>query len=142
MASTEKSMEMTPVKEDIHRDRLTEVMGKFGRWQCLLVIPFSLSISSHALQMLSTKWLTQPVDFWCAKPENFHTDLSTEEWRNLSAPLDEDGNFDACWMFDVDYTAITNRPAADTPLRKCNSWEFDESTFQVTISINAKHSQT
>ena len=88
--------------------------------------------------MLSNKWLTYPSDHWCARPSHATggqnlTDLSVEQWRNISAPLLSDGMFDKCSMFDVEYSADMARPDEDTtPVVPCkNGWEYDTSVFQV-----------
>ena len=49
----------------------------------------------------------------------------------MSAPLTEDGSFDRCNIYDVDYTQGMTRPDEETPVRACTAWEYDESRIQV-----------
>jgi len=88
--------------------------------------------------MLSNKWLTQPTDFWCARPQSA-ANLSAAEWRHLSAPMKDDGKYDQCSQFKVDFqTGLPDeRPENGTETIACTQWEYDTSEFQVTQSIGA-----
>ena len=78
--------------------------------------------------MMAGKWLTYKTDHWCARPLE---DMAVEQWLNVSAPMLEDGSFDRCNMYDVEYNLNSVRPDEDTPIIACTSWEYDESVFQV-----------
>ena len=117
--------------EENHRhDGLTEIIGSIGRWQLTITLLLDISVAVHAWQMMANKWLLFPVDHWCARPEGM-TDMSVEEWRNLSAPMLSDGSYDKCNVYQVDYDTISERPPNDTSTIPCSDWEYDHSMFQV-----------
>ncbi len=60
--------------------------------------------------------------------------LSPEQWMNISSPLLDDGGFDRCHIFNVDFGSMEDpvRPAEDTAKIDCGRWEYDESLLQDT----------
>ncbi len=82
--------------------------------------------------MLENKWLVQPTDYWCARPAGMEG-VDPETWVNMSAPLKDNGNYDRCRTFDVDYELDElERPPEDTPTRECTEFEYDTSQFRNT----------
>ena len=59
--------------------------------------------------------------------------MSSSDWLNVSAPLDADGNFDRCRIFDVDFSNVDHRPDESTPTRSCHDWEFADEPFTVRL---------
>ena len=116
-----------------HLDHLTEIIGPFGLFHAVVYTTLGLSISLHCWQSFANKFYTYPTDFWCAKPQNL-ANLTLQEWKNLSAPMNDDGQFDNCHIFDVNYDAISTRPTAQkTPIKKCQHWEYDAHHFDVNL---------
>ncbi len=93
------------------------------------------SVTTHSWQMLANKWLTNPTDYWCARPQHL-AGLDPEAWVNASAPRGPDGELDRCRVFDVDFPLnvgadALERPGEDAPTRNCTEFEYDRSEFQV-----------
>ena len=117
------------------KDTQSELIGEFGLWQGIIFSTVALTITIHAWQMMANKFLTYPLVHWCERPENYQN-LSVEIWLNISSPVLSDGSFDRCNIFDVDYdNSIVDRPTEDTPTKSCNSWEYDETIFQVLLLV-------
>jgi hypothetical protein len=57
--------------------------------------------------------------------------MSLADWRNISAPLDENGDFDKCRIFDLNFTDTSERPDESTPTVACTLFEFAQEPFQV-----------
>lgn len=57
--------------------------------------------------------------------------MNVSDWLSISAPILDNGDFDRCHVFDVDFELAPERPAEDTPTIPCPSFEYDESLFQV-----------
>ncbi len=77
--------------------------------------------------------MLQETEFWCQRPEAYQN-VSVEEWLNISAPLNTDGSFDLCNIFDLDYSLEGLERPDDTihvNVTACSSWEYDTTEFQV-----------
>ena len=117
------------------KDAQTELTGAFGPWQGIIFTVCGLSVILHGWQMLSNKFLTYSIDHWCERPEMYKGG-SIEEWLNISSPLLDDGTFDRCHRFDLDYDqVISRRPKETSPTVACFAWEYKEDLFQVTKNI-------
>ena len=59
-------------------------------------------VTVHCWQMMVMRFLAFPVDHWCARPVGAEdAGMNVEFWRNISAPINENGDFDKCSMYDV-----------------------------------------
>ena len=114
------------------RDPLTEIIGKHGRFQFTWCVLGGITVIFHAMMMMSNKWVTHKVDHWCTRPASLQN-MDVNEWLNISAPYLENGKLDRCYIFDIDYDNIQERPSNDTPTIPCTSWEYDTSMFQVSF---------
>ena len=115
-----------------NKDIQTELIGAFGIWQGLILTLTGLTAVIHAWQMMANKFLTYPVNYWCERPTHLINTISVEQWIHVSSPLLEDGTFDKCHTFDMDYDqTLLERPSENLSTIACSSWEFDEETFQV-----------
>lgn len=123
-------------------DPLTEVIGEYGPWQFKWHFLVGVTAIFHGWQMMSNKFLTFNSDYWCAPPEailNGTGAYPVEQWINISTPLDMEGNFDFCHVFDVDYDSFQqDRPDENTPIRSCSHWNYDKSLFQVRLRFVSK----
>ena len=118
--------------DDVHEDRLTKLTGVKGKWQFVTVLTVELSVILHSMQMFANKWMSFPVDHWCARPAGLN--LTADEWRNISAPLLPNGAYDKCNVFDISYDVDTERPQQNaTDIVPCFAWEYDHSMFTVHI---------
>ena len=114
-------------------DHLTEIIGLFGPYQAILYTVIGITISMHCWQMMSNKFFTYKTEYWCSRPENLRH-LDVQIWLNLSSPMLENGEFDKCAVFDVDYTNLKSRPdQKSVPTVPCTSWEYHNDHFQVSI---------
>ena len=114
-----------------NRDLQSELIGAFGLWQIGIFTILGLSIIIHGWQMLANKFLTYPIDHWCARPAQY-ANFTIEMWLNISAPLLADGTFDRCNSFELDYDETPlMRPDETSPTIACSAWEYKEDLFQV-----------
>ena len=117
------------------KDVQTELIGTFGWWQALIFSVAGLTVMIHSCQMMANKFLTYPVGHWCERP-NSYRNISVEKWLNISSPLLKDGSFDRCHMFNINSSQpIFKRPPENSSTIACHSWEYDENTFQVYLTI-------
>ena len=116
--------------ENVNKDPLTEVIGQFGRFHFITGLLMSLTIIINAWMMMSNKWLTHNVDHWCARPPHI-SNMSADQWKNISAPMLDDEKYDSCHIFDTEFNINSERPSEDAPIVPCTSWEYDTSLFEV-----------
>ena len=112
-----------------NEDRLTSITGEFGKYHILWIIILAISSNPFGILLFSNKFLTAKVDFWCSVPEGLN--LTKEQWQNISSPTLENGKFDQCNVFDLNYTDESIRPSDNSAIRSCQSWSYDSSTFEV-----------
>ncbi len=77
--------------------------------------------------------MLQETEFWCQRPEMYQN-ISVDEWLYISAPLNSDGSYDLCHIFDADYSVDSlDRPnnTNDVNITSCTSWEYDTTEFKV-----------
>lgn len=122
------------VEEDFQqqkKDVLIATIGSIGRYHILLFTVTGLAIILHSCQMYANKFLTIATPFACLPPPE-HRHLDLEAWLNVSAPLLDDGEFDRCNVFDIDYSATEEleRPQEDSLTVPCTSWIFDDSVYK------------
>jgi hypothetical protein len=67
-------------------DALQEAVGDFGCWQAGISLLMALLKIPVAWFQLSIIILEAHTDFWCARPHNLYSNLTVEEWKNLSHP--------------------------------------------------------
>ena len=79
----------------------------------------------------SNKFYTTKVDYWCTIPDGLK--IPKDSWINISAPINDDNEFDKCHIFDIDYFENTTRPDEDTPTISCDSWTFDHEYYENTV---------
>ncbi|XP_064476738.1 organic anion transporter 3-like [Ornithodoros turicata] len=68
--------------------------------------------------------IARGVEHWCKRPEGFQH-LSTADWKNVGIPIEHDGSYSRCKVYDrpLDYANRTEVP--------CTAWEYE--TTQRTI---------
>ena len=117
-------------------DQQAKLIGEIGTWQLLHCSVGAIFHAMGAWIILGNKFITQKVDYWCHK-QGQYLDSSLEDWLNISSPFRQDGKFDRCHMFDLDYHSSKSlvRPGEDTPVIPCTAWEYDDSQFQVSFDL-------
>ncbi|XP_023219719.1 organic cation transporter protein-like [Centruroides sculpturatus] len=84
-----------------------------------------------ALNNLNWPFLAYKVDYWCARTPKY-INLSVEEWKNISAPLDfKNGRttHSRCEVYDIDDTEY-KKNFSKIP---CRSWEYDRSQYKNSV---------
>ncbi|KAH6933429.1 hypothetical protein HPB50_014807 [Hyalomma asiaticum] len=89
-----------------------------------------LCVTVVLMQELALRLIGQPVDHWC-KPPRGYGHLSTDQWRNQSIPVEADGSFSACTMYDPAelVEGFTNRTVI-----KCDTWNYDRDPQDSIVS--------
>ena len=101
------------------KEQIIEAIGPWGRWHwhkltfvcCIIWIPASI----HLLNMV---FYRADVDHWCRPPDGLKNVISSEDWRNLSAPLDENGKRDQCRVYEFDFQLLYDRYDGDLDVMK------------------------
>ena len=65
-------------------DKLTEVIGVFGKFQFTYTVLYGMSAIVMAFSGLGTKFLIYDVDHWCTIPSGLN--ITVKDWLNISAP--------------------------------------------------------
>ncbi|KAK8784875.1 hypothetical protein V5799_008759 [Amblyomma americanum] len=92
-----------------------------GRYQYRVLLCGILAASVSLLHILSDQLLVRPVDHWCRPPDDLR-DLSADAWKNMSIPVEADGTFSKCTMYDpgvADYTG------ANRSVVRCHGWDYE-----------------
>ncbi|XP_075546888.1 carcinine transporter-like [Dermacentor variabilis] len=92
-----------------------------GPYQRRVLLCSVLSLIVALSQALSDRLTSRPVDHWCRPPENLG-ELSADAWKNMSIPVEADGSFSKCTVYDP---AVTDSPAANRSAAPCHRWEYD-----------------
>ncbi|GFG39212.1 hypothetical protein Cfor_11277 [Coptotermes formosanus] len=115
-------------------DALQEAVGDFGRWQAGISLLMALLKLPAAWFQLSIIILEARTDFWCARPHNLYGNLTIEEWKNFSHPRLENGGYDACRMYNLNYTSDGAGDAAGRGgTVACKNWEYSRAVFEENI---------
>ncbi|XP_067125290.1 organic cation transporter protein-like [Centruroides vittatus] len=99
----------------------TDLIGTFGKWQKILIGIFAWSVIISALNNLNWPFLAYKVDYWCARTPKYKN-LSVEEWKNISAPLEiRNGRTtkSRCEVYGKNFSKIP-----------CRSWEYDHTQYK------------
>ncbi|XP_077508581.1 carcinine transporter-like [Amblyomma americanum] len=80
-----------------------------------------LCVAAPLFQFMAYQLIGRPVDHWCRPPKGL-AHLSAEAWKNLSIPVEADGSFSQCTMYDPSEldSLLENRTAVP-----CHKWDYD-----------------
>jgi hypothetical protein len=115
------------------RDPIVDIIGNIGKWQWLIILPLAIREIFSSWQMLAPPFLAMEKDFWCVDNGTDNFDNLTD-WQRFASPILENGKYDKCNIYDVDYTTLEDyegggRNASeyfDTNMtRPCSSWKYD-----------------
>ncbi|XP_077535974.1 beta-alanine transporter-like [Haemaphysalis longicornis] len=101
--------------------------GSF-QWRVLFCAIFAGCVV--VMNTLAPQLVGRPVDHWCRPPKGLQH-LPPAEWKNMAIPLQADGSYSKCSVYD---------PLVEDGTRKrqpvpCNEWDYDvESVEETTIS--------
>ncbi|XP_037515338.1 beta-alanine transporter [Rhipicephalus sanguineus] len=68
---------------------------------------------------LAYRLIGRQVDDWCMAPDNLKF-LSAAAWKNLSVPIEADGSYSRCTMYNPPVPEEDNRTAVP-----CHEWSYD-----------------
>ncbi|PNF38357.1 hypothetical protein B7P43_G10529 [Cryptotermes secundus] len=114
-------------------DAVQVAVGDFGRWQAGISLLMAFLKLPIAWFQLSIIVLETHTDFWCARPHSY-ANLSVDEWRNFSHPRLRNGGYDACRIYNLNYTNDDVRDASERrDTVECQSWEYNREVFKENI---------
>ncbi|KAH7956042.1 solute carrier family 22 member 7 [Rhipicephalus sanguineus] len=79
-----------------------------------------LCVTVALMQELALRLIGQSVDHWC-RPPGKYGNLSTDQWRNQSIPVEADGSFSACTMYDP---PEQDEKFANRTVISCDMWSY------------------
>ncbi|XP_067119488.1 organic cation transporter protein-like [Centruroides vittatus] len=112
---------------------ITDLIGKFGKWQKMLFAFLSYVTALLAFNNLNLPFIIPKIDHWCASPYEYGN-VSTEMWKNQSIPFEiVEGEliFRKCEMYEKHLGANATWNQSIIP---CSTWEFDHSKYGDTIT--------
>ena len=115
-------------------DEIFDIYGHIGKYQLFIfaIITGPLLISNGS----AYNFLSARMDHWCYV--DGLQNLTHEEQKLVSIPLADDGDYEQCLMFDVNYTVHNGvtRPPNTTHTRPCDDgWVYNRSQFtETTVS--------
>ncbi|XP_075539918.1 organic cation transporter protein-like [Dermacentor variabilis] len=71
------------------------------------------------MELLAFRLIGRRVDHWCGQPEEL-AHLSADEWKNMSIPVDADGHFSRCTVYDPPVPDDRERTVVP-----CDKWNYD-----------------
>ncbi|XP_070390925.1 organic anion transporter 3-like [Dermacentor albipictus] len=92
-----------------------------GPYQRRVLLCSVLSVIVALFQALSDRLTSRPVDHWCRPPKNLR-ELSADAWKNMSIPVEADGSFSKCTVYDP---VVADTHAANRSTAACQSWDYD-----------------
>lgn len=127
--------------------KVFDYIGHIGLYQGLLYLMLVLFPFFNGFHNLSSNFFAAHQDHWCYIPrlENFSFDTQ----RYVAVPYlegsGEEGEYDSCSMYDLDYESLTDEEVLTwnrtehnfTDTIPCSSWVFDQSEFISTINSQA-----
>ncbi|KAL3243768.1 hypothetical protein MRX96_019718 [Rhipicephalus microplus] len=99
----------------------TYVVLGHGPYQRRVLTCGMLSVTVAFFHYLAYRLIGRQVDHWCRAPEHLSF-LSAAAWKNLSVPVEADGSYSRCTMYDppVPVGEEENRTAVP-----CHEWGYD-----------------
>ena len=116
-------------------DDLFQHFGDFGLYQALifLLVRFTWFFDDST----AYNYITYRVDYWCDIPAL--SNLSHANQSYIASPLDDDGEYDQCQIYDLNYDSYSQeeldnweRLSDGAPTRKCDAWTYDTSEYILT----------
>lgn len=117
-------------------------MGEFGRYQQILCCLLALEHIISAFNNLNVAYTADSPDHWCSVPELEHFNLTTEQVKNITIPLEKkygDWEYSQCQMYNHNYSLWTSKddityPNDTTDVVNCRQgWTYDTSDFKRTV---------
>ncbi|XP_054725594.1 organic cation transporter protein [Anastrepha obliqua] len=97
----EPNISTSSSKDDNETDVIGELVGHFGKWQCLMTMLLSLFQVPNTFHISSPVYQAINKNFWCSRPPHLQN-LSVDVWRNLSDSQDN------CFQANIDWSHVRN----------------------------------
>ena len=128
-------------------DDIIKILGKVGRYERLLILALAIPGFMNALSNVGIVFIAGIPDHWCQVPDLAKFNLTEEQMRLVSIPLEGGGDsYRRCRMYDRNYSSWTEADVAaaldedpDTVGQnlstvKClHGWHYDQSRHESTI---------
>uniref|UniRef100_A0A0A1XIU6 Solute carrier family 22 member 21 n=2 Tax=Zeugodacus cucurbitae TaxID=28588 RepID=A0A0A1XIU6_ZEUCU len=82
-------------------DVIGDLVGHFGKWQCLMTMLLSLFQVPNTFHISSPVYQAINKNFWCSRPPHLQH-LPVDVWRNLSDSQDN------CFQANIDWSQVGN----------------------------------
>ncbi|XP_049862042.1 solute carrier family 22 member 7-like [Schistocerca gregaria] len=113
-------------------EEVLEAIGSRGKFQTRLNIVFVCFAPCFDMMSLNVFYLAmQTPDHWCYVPGREFSNLSIEEWKNLTIPR-EGASFSKCLMYDQ--SDVTDSGGSREPVKCQHGWEYDDTWFSLTVT--------
>ncbi|KAL1432596.1 hypothetical protein MTO96_013068 [Rhipicephalus appendiculatus] len=122
--------ESGPVLTSVHRAEDTKeavekafyaILGH-GAFQRRIMACSMLSMVVLLCHSLAYRAIASPVDHWCARPATL-ADMPVQLWKNVAIPVQPDGSFSRCTVYDPPLPADDQVDEKRHPVH-CDSWEY------------------
>ncbi|KAH7956927.1 hypothetical protein HPB52_013564 [Rhipicephalus sanguineus] len=97
----------------------TYVVLGHGLYQRRVLTRGMVSVTMVLFHYLAYRLIGRQVDDWCMAPDNLKF-LSAAAWKNLSVPIEADGSYSRCTMYNPPVPEEDNRTAVP-----CHEWSYD-----------------
>ncbi|XP_046994545.1 solute carrier family 22 member 7-like [Schistocerca americana] len=113
-------------------EEVLDAIGSRGKFQTRLNIVFVCFASCFDLMSVNMFYLAmQTPDHWCYVPGRELSNLSVEEWKNLTIPR-EGASFSKCLMYNR--SDVTDFDGSREPVKCQHGWEYDDTWFSLTVT--------
>ncbi|XP_046994847.1 solute carrier family 22 member 7-like [Schistocerca americana] len=113
-------------------EEVLDAIGSRGKFQTRLNIVFVCFASCFDLMSVNMFYLAmQTPDHWCYVPGRELSNLSVEEWKNLTIPR-EGASFSKCLMYNR--SDVTDFGGSREPVKCQHGWEYDDTWFSLTVT--------
>ncbi|GBN51812.1 Solute carrier family 22 member 5 [Araneus ventricosus] len=116
----------------------TDIIGGHGPFQLTILMFCFFCSSPHCMHDFSITFFAPNIDYWCARPEEvLQANISVDEWRNSNIPIIKSRSgideYSHCTVFNSSIANGSFYHQNNTDPIKCNSWEYDHSSYKRTI---------
>ncbi|XP_047112512.1 solute carrier family 22 member 7-like [Schistocerca piceifrons] len=113
-------------------EEVLDAIGSRGKFQTRLNIVFVCFASCFDLMSVNMFYLAmQTPDHWCYVPGRELSNLSVEQWKNLTIPR-EGASFSKCLMYNR--SDVTDFGGSREPVKCQHGWEYDDTWFSLTVT--------
>ncbi|CAL4127331.1 unnamed protein product, partial [Meganyctiphanes norvegica] len=122
-------------------DDIFEHIGGFGLYQLMLFIPTCYINILWSFTYFGQMFMSLTPPHWCSPPpDSEFANLTSDEIKRLTIPLNENGEFHKCKIYDINFTEVVNQNnniynESSWPTTTCNyGITYDFSLYYPTIT--------